>query len=86
MSAYMLLCNFTDQGARIIKDAPKRRAAGSWSGSASAAGKIARENRFGQSLGEPSALPLPDGSGFWRLHLRAPQRGHRAQCDVMVSV
>ncbi len=27
MSAYMLLCNFTDQGVRTIKDAPKRRAA-----------------------------------------------------------
>ncbi len=27
MSAYMLLCNFTEQGVRTIKDAPKRRAA-----------------------------------------------------------
>ncbi len=27
MSAYMLLCNFTDQGVRTIKDAPKRRKA-----------------------------------------------------------
>ena len=27
MSAYMLLCNFTDQGVRTIKDAAKRRAA-----------------------------------------------------------
>ena len=27
MSAYMLLCNFTDQGVRNIKDAPSRRAA-----------------------------------------------------------
>lgn len=27
MSSYMLLCNFTDQGVRTIKDAPKRRAA-----------------------------------------------------------
>jgi uncharacterized protein with GYD domain len=27
MSAYMLLCNFTDQGVRTIKEAPKRRAA-----------------------------------------------------------
>jgi uncharacterized protein with GYD domain len=27
MSAYVLLCNFTDQGVRTIKDAPKRRAA-----------------------------------------------------------
>jgi uncharacterized protein with GYD domain len=27
MSAYMLFCNFTDQGVRTIKDAPKRRAA-----------------------------------------------------------
>jgi uncharacterized protein with GYD domain len=27
MSTYMLLCNFTDQGVRTIKDAPKRRAA-----------------------------------------------------------
>jgi uncharacterized protein with GYD domain len=27
MSAYVLLCNFTDQGVRNIKDAPKRRAA-----------------------------------------------------------
>jgi uncharacterized protein with GYD domain len=27
MAAYMLLCNFTDQGVRTIKDAPKRRAA-----------------------------------------------------------
>ena len=27
MSAYMLLCNFTDQGVRAIKDVPKRRAA-----------------------------------------------------------
>ena len=27
MSAYMLLCNFTDQGVRNIKDVPKRRAA-----------------------------------------------------------
>ena len=26
MSAYMLLCNFTDQGVRTIKDAAKRRA------------------------------------------------------------
>jgi len=25
MSAYMLLCNFTEQGIRTIKDAPKRR-------------------------------------------------------------
>ena len=27
MSAYVLLCNFTDQGVRNIKDVPKRRAA-----------------------------------------------------------
>jgi len=27
MSSYMLLCNFTDQGVRTIKDAAKRRAA-----------------------------------------------------------
>jgi uncharacterized protein with GYD domain len=27
MSEYMLLCNFTDQGVRNIKEAPKRRAA-----------------------------------------------------------
>jgi uncharacterized protein with GYD domain len=27
MSAYMLLCNFTDQGIRTIKEMPKRRAA-----------------------------------------------------------
>ena len=27
MSAYMLLCNFTDQGVRTIKDSAKRRAA-----------------------------------------------------------
>jgi uncharacterized protein with GYD domain len=27
MSVYMLLCNFTDQGVRNIKDAPSRRAA-----------------------------------------------------------
>lgn len=27
MSAYMLLCNFTDQGVRTIKEVPKRRAA-----------------------------------------------------------
>jgi uncharacterized protein with GYD domain len=27
MPAYMLLCNFTDQGVRNIKEAPKRRAA-----------------------------------------------------------
>ncbi len=27
MSAYVLLCNFTDQGIRSIKEAPKRRAA-----------------------------------------------------------
>jgi uncharacterized protein with GYD domain len=27
MSAYILLCNFTDQGVRNIKDAPSRRAA-----------------------------------------------------------
>jgi uncharacterized protein with GYD domain len=27
MGSYMLLCNFTDQGVRTIKDAPKRRAA-----------------------------------------------------------
>jgi uncharacterized protein with GYD domain len=27
MSAYLLLCNFTDQGVRTIKDAPKRRKA-----------------------------------------------------------
>jgi uncharacterized protein with GYD domain len=27
MSAYLLLCNFTDQGVRTIKDAAKRRAA-----------------------------------------------------------
>ncbi len=27
MSAYVLLCNFTDQGVRTIKDAAKRRAA-----------------------------------------------------------
>jgi uncharacterized protein with GYD domain len=26
MSAYMLLCNFTDQGIRTIKELPKRRA------------------------------------------------------------
>jgi uncharacterized protein with GYD domain len=26
MSVYMLLCNFTDQGVRNIKDAPNRRA------------------------------------------------------------
>src|SRR5262249_42074641 len=28
MPMYMLLCNFTEQGVRNIKDAPKRRAAG----------------------------------------------------------
>ena len=27
MSMYMLLCNFTDQGVRNVKDAPSRRAA-----------------------------------------------------------
>ena len=27
MSAYVLLCTFTDQGVRTIKDVPKRRAA-----------------------------------------------------------
>jgi uncharacterized protein with GYD domain len=27
MSAYVLLCNFTDQGVRTIKEAPQRRAA-----------------------------------------------------------
>ena len=27
MPAYMLLCNFTDQGVRNIKEAPQRRAA-----------------------------------------------------------
>jgi uncharacterized protein with GYD domain len=27
MSAYMLLCNFTDQGVRTIKEVPRRRAA-----------------------------------------------------------
>ncbi len=27
MAAYMLLCNFTDQGVRNIKEAPSRRAA-----------------------------------------------------------
>jgi uncharacterized protein with GYD domain len=27
MSAYVLLCNYTDQGIRTIKDVPKRRAA-----------------------------------------------------------
>ena len=27
MPAYMLLCNFTDQGVRNIKEVPKRRAA-----------------------------------------------------------
>ena len=27
MAMYMLLCNFTEQGVRGIKDAPKRRAA-----------------------------------------------------------
>ena len=27
MSTYMLLCNYTDQGVRTIKDVPKRRAA-----------------------------------------------------------
>jgi uncharacterized protein with GYD domain len=27
MPAYMLLCNFTDQGIRSIKEVPKRRAA-----------------------------------------------------------
>jgi len=27
MSAYILLCNFTDQGIRTIKEVPKRRAA-----------------------------------------------------------
>src|SRR5215468_9710741 len=27
MSAYMLLCNFTDQGIQTIKEVPKRRAA-----------------------------------------------------------
>ena len=27
MSVYMLLCNFTDQGVRNIKEAPSRRAA-----------------------------------------------------------
>ena len=27
MSAYILLCNFTDQGVRNVKDAPNRRAA-----------------------------------------------------------
>jgi uncharacterized protein with GYD domain len=26
MSAYMLLCNFTDQGVRTIKEVPQRRA------------------------------------------------------------
>jgi uncharacterized protein with GYD domain len=27
MSAYMLLCNFTDQGVRTVKEVPKRRTA-----------------------------------------------------------
>ena len=27
MATYMLLCNFTDQGIRTVKDVPKRRAA-----------------------------------------------------------
>jgi uncharacterized protein with GYD domain len=27
MPAYMLLCNFTDQGVRTIKEVPQRRAA-----------------------------------------------------------
>jgi uncharacterized protein with GYD domain len=27
MSTYMLLCNYTDQGVRTIKEVPKRRAA-----------------------------------------------------------
>ena len=27
MSTYMLLCNYTDQGVRTIKDVPKRRVA-----------------------------------------------------------
>lgn len=27
MSAYVLLCNYTDQGVRTVKDVPKRRAA-----------------------------------------------------------
>jgi len=27
MTTYFLLCNFTDQGARTLKDVPKRRAA-----------------------------------------------------------
>ena len=27
MATYVLLCNFTDQGIRAVKDSPKRRAA-----------------------------------------------------------
>ena len=58
MSTYFLLCNFTDQGARAVKDIPKRRAA-------------ARE--LGKSLGvEIKAGHLALGTYDLILHTEAP--------------
>ncbi len=58
MSAYMLLCNYTDQGVRNIKEVPNRRAA-------------ARE--LGQKLGvETKASYLAIGPYDLVIHVEAP--------------
>jgi uncharacterized protein with GYD domain len=70
MSAYVLLCNFTDQGVRNIKDAPKRRAA-------------ARE--IGKSLGvEIKSGHLAFGPYDLILHAEAPN--DEAMAKFVLSV
>ena len=52
MSAYMLLCNFTDQGVRTIKDSAKRRAAAQELGK-----KLALISKPAISLEQPMTSP-----------------------------
>ena len=70
MSEYVLLCNFTDQGVKGIKDVPKRRAA-------------ARE--IGKSLGveiKSSHLAL----GAYDLILHAEAASDEAMAKFVLSV
>ena len=70
MSAYVLLCNYTDQGVRNIKDAPKRRAA-------------ARE--IGKSLGvEIKSAHLAFGPYDLIIHAEAPN--DEAMAKFVLSV
>ena len=70
MSAYVLLCNYTDQGVRNIKDSPKRRAA-------------ARE--IGKSLGvEIKSAHLALGKYDLIIHAEAPN--DEAMAKFVLSV